>query len=262
MTALLHALPRPAVTLTESEIDGAEILLVVFVVTLILLGAFAINMRLMTLGQQLTGRHRTRRPVAAAQLVVWSLAVLGSAAFVVWLAPGLVPLLVVALLLAGALASVDALRSVLAGLVLSVRRPFRRGDLVVIGQTAGVVRRVGLLTVELETDDQSVVEVPARDVLTSAVRHPTPAARRGVPVSLLYPLPADADPRRAQQAGMAAAILTRYAAPRRAPTVILMPPDTQCATWRLQIHGAAFDPAHTAAWQSDVTDLLRDTLKA
>lgn len=249
------------VVLSQAELDGTELLLVMVVVALVLLAAYVANARLQAIAARLADTRRTRRPEAALQLLVWLAAALGSAVFVVLVTPGLVPLLAMAALLAGALASVDALRSLMAGLILAVRRPFRRGDLVVIGQVTGLVRRVGLLTVELETDDQSVVEVPTRAALTESVRHPTAAARRGVPVSLIYPLPAGVDPRRAQRAGMAAAILTRYAAPRRAPTVVLMPPDAQGASWRLHIQGAAFDPAHTATWQSDVTDLLRDTLK-
>lgn len=256
----LSRLVTPAISLTNAEIDGAEILLAVFAVGLVLASAFALNLRLIALGQHLSRGSRSRRPLAALQVVIWGVAVLVSTALVVGLAPGMVPLIVVALLLAGALASVDALRSTLAGLILLVRRPFRRGDLVVIGETSGVVRRLGLLTVELETDDQSVIEVPTRQVLSVAVRHPRPTTRRGVPVSLIYPLPPESDPRTARQAAMAAAILSRYAAPHRTPTVVLLPPDPTTRAWRLQIQGAAFDPAHTAAWQSDVTDLLRDSL--
>ncbi|GMV41852.1 MAG: hypothetical protein AMXMBFR64_35680 [Myxococcales bacterium] len=256
MTPLGPSTGTLAIALTQAEIDVAELLLVVLSVGAVLAGAFALSARLAREG----AARRERRVLAGVRVGVWVLAGLSSAALVAALAPGGVPLLVLALLLALALASVDALRNAVAGAILAVRRPFRVGDLVVIGDTAGLVRRVGLLTVELETDDQSVIEVPTRRILEVAVRHPRPTTRRGVPVSLIYPLPPAADPRKARQAALAAAILSRYAAPHRAPTVVLLPPDPTTTTWRLHIQGAAFDPAHTAAWQSDVTDLLRDSL--
>jgi small-conductance mechanosensitive channel len=250
-----------ALTLRELGLEPGSVALALAVSAAILMGVWAANARLLQGAASLRRRtDRVERPLLALQITLWVLG-LGCVLLVVAaLAPAVLPVALLGLLLAGSLASVDLLRNLLAGLVLAVRRPFMRGELVVIGDARGVVRRVGLLSVVLEADDASLVEVPTRRVLSEALHHPMPRAGRGVPVSVVFAVPLSTEPSHARKMAMAAAVLSRYAAPRRGPSVTLLPPDEAHPAFRVEVRGAAFDAAHVSAWRDDVTDLYRDAV--
>jgi len=84
------------------------------------------------------------------------------------------------------------------GLILLWERPIRVGDLVVVGDGEGHVRRINVRATEIETFDRSTVIVPNSNLISGVVRNRVRSDRVGrvvVPVSV----PRTADPVRAAE---------------------------------------------------------------
>ncbi len=91
----------------------------------------------------------------------------------------------------------DILANFVAGVLLQVRRPFRRGDQVKLGEFEGKVDDVNLRTVELTTFDGLTVYLPNAEVLKAPIVNytRTPLSRTSLTVGLAY----DTDLAHAQQ---------------------------------------------------------------
>lgn len=96
----------------------------------------------------------------------------------------------------------DILQNFVAGVLLQVRRPFRRGDQVKLSAYEGKVDDVNLRTVELTTFDGLTVYLPNAEVLKAPIVNytRTPMSRTSLTVGLAY----DTDLPRAQQVLVAA----------------------------------------------------------
>ena len=84
------------------------------------------------------------------------------------------------------------------GLILLWERPIRVGDLVVVGDGEGYVRRINVRATEIETFDRSTVIVPNSNLISGVVRNRVRSDRTGrviVPVRV----PRTADPVRAAE---------------------------------------------------------------
>jgi potassium-dependent mechanosensitive channel len=74
------------------------------------------------------------------------------------------------------------------GLILLWERPIRVGDLIVVGDGEGVVRRINVRSTEIETFDRSTVIVPNSNLITGVVKNRVRSDRTGrVIVSLSAP---------------------------------------------------------------------------
>jgi potassium efflux system protein len=101
------------------------------------------------------------------------------------------------------------------GLILLVERPIRVGDLVVVGDGEGYVRKISVRATEIETYDRSTVIVPNSNLISGTVRNRVRGDRTGrviLPVNVL----------RNQDPVRAAEILTDVAS--RHPDVLSEPP--------------------------------------
>jgi small conductance mechanosensitive channel len=115
--------------------------------------------------------------LVAAVTVAWSLSLVG-----VRLGP-----LVGALGVGGlavALATQNILSSVLASLILRLRRPFKKGDQVATNSVEGTVEGVSWRTVELRTFDGERAFVPCAEVLSNPVINYTAMGRRRTALGL------------------------------------------------------------------------------
>src|SRR6476660_2868241 len=84
------------------------------------------------------------------------------------------------------------------GLILLWERPIRVGDLVVVGDGEGYVRRINVRATEIETFDRSTVLVPNSNLISGVVKNRVRSDRTGrviAPVSV----PRTADPVRAAE---------------------------------------------------------------
>ena len=79
------------------------------------------------------------------------------------------------------------------GLILLWERPIRVGDLVVVGDGEGYVRRINVRATEIETFDRSIVMVPNSNLISGVVRNRVRADRIGR-VIVTVPVPRASDP--------------------------------------------------------------------
>lgn len=90
------------------------------------------------------------------------------------------------------------------GLILLWERPIRVGDLIVVGEGEGIVRRINVRSTEIETFDRSTVIVPNSNLISGVVKNRVRSDRTGrVIVSLT--VPRTADPARVNEVMLAAA---------------------------------------------------------
>ena len=79
------------------------------------------------------------------------------------------------------------------GLILLWERPIRVGDLVVVGDGEGYVRRISVRATEIETFDRSTVVVPNSNLISGVVRNRVRTDRTGR-VIVNVPVPRASDP--------------------------------------------------------------------
>jgi len=79
------------------------------------------------------------------------------------------------------------------GLILLWERPIRVGDLVVVGDGEGYVRRINVRATEIETFDRSTVVVPNSNLISGVVRNRVRSDRTGR-VMITVPVPRTSDP--------------------------------------------------------------------
>jgi small-conductance mechanosensitive channel len=90
------------------------------------------------------------------------------------------------------------------GLILLWERPIRVGDLIVVGDGEGVVRRINVRSTEIETFDRSTVIMPNSNLISGVVKNRVRSDRTGrVVVSLS--VPRSADPERVRSVLVSAA---------------------------------------------------------
>ena len=101
-----------------------------------------------------------------------------------------------------AFAAQDLLANLIAGVMISIRRPIRYGDQIATGEYEGTVEDVNLRTVEIRTYDGNTVLVPNKDVLQNPIVNytRTPYRRTETIVGVAY----DTDLERARQVLLAA----------------------------------------------------------
>lgn len=100
------------------------------------------------------------------------------------------------------------------GLILLWERPIRVGDLIVVGDGEGVVKRINVRSTEVETGDRSVVIVPNSNLITGVVKNRVRSDRTGR-VLVALQAPRSIDPQRVR------ALMERAA--RKHPNVLKEP---------------------------------------
>jgi small-conductance mechanosensitive channel len=90
------------------------------------------------------------------------------------------------------------------GLILLWERPIRVGDLIVVGDGEGVVRRINVRSTEIETFDRSTVIVPNSNLISGVVKNRVRSDRTGR-VIVAIPVPRTADAAQVRELMLAAA---------------------------------------------------------
>ncbi|MGE3712895.1 MAG: mechanosensitive ion channel family protein, partial [Hyphomicrobiaceae bacterium] len=87
------------------------------------------------------------------------------------------------------LAMLPLFNNVVSGLILLFERPVKVGDWIVVGADEGIVRRLSVLSTEIETFDRSSVVIPNSELITGRVKNWTlrdPLGRVRLPIGIAY----------------------------------------------------------------------------
>jgi small conductance mechanosensitive channel len=143
----------------------------------------------------------------------------------------------------------DYLSSVIAGVVATFERPYRRGDWVTLEGSYGVVRDVGFRAVQLVTLDDTVVTVPHNRIWENRVRNANDGGHTLMCVADFHVLP-DHDAARARARLGDVALTSAYLAVDR-PVVVAVSEHPWGTRYRLKAY--PFDAAQQVAFVSDLT---------
>ncbi|MEZ5818009.1 MAG: mechanosensitive ion channel family protein [Hyphomicrobiaceae bacterium] len=87
----------------------------------------------------------------------------------------------------------DILQNWLAGLLILLRQPFRRGDQIHVGQIEGTVHRINQRATMIRTYDNRIVVVPNADIYTSSITVMTAYAKRRIALDITVGYDHDVD---------------------------------------------------------------------
>ncbi len=215
-----------------------------------------------TLGRllDLPGLHRFRRWLALGRVLLWSFVAfdvvfaLGHAVTEHWLVLGVV---VVAI---AALAGLDWLRNVVAGLALAFEDRFRPGDLVRHRDVEGELVHFGTRAVTLRSREGTLHHVPNQRFVRESLTHLETEGKAAC--DILVALPRGVSPDRALRLAEQAAFLTPLASPHHRPQAFLdVDADDGDTGVRLHIRGYPFDPAYRDHYRSDVVARVHSLLR-
>lgn len=105
------------------------------------------------------------------------------------------------------------------GLILLWERPIRVGDLVVVGDGEGHVRRINVRSTEIQTSDRTTIIVPNSNLISGVVRNRVRADRMGR-VVISIPVTRGTDPDKVAELVKACALNHREVASSPAPNVL------------------------------------------
>lgn len=208
---------------------------------------------------KLPGLRRVRHWLLLTRVLIWTVATFNTVFALfrpvtehwVWLG-----VLVLGLM---ALAGIDWLRNVAAGLAVAFESHFHVGDLVRFGDIEGEVVNLGTRAVTMRAPDGTLHQIPNENLTKDAVTHLE--ADGEAACEIVVRLPTGVSPERAVKLAQQAAFLTPLASPRHRPDVFLDVDNNGGQGIELHIRGFAFDPSYREHFRSDVVARVYDMLR-
>jgi len=145
-----------------------------------------------------------------------------------------------------------------AGLIVLVEQPVRRGDFVQIGNVEGTVVAVGLRASQVETRDGSFLVVPNAKWVTEFVTnfsYPVPRQRWSVELEVEL----EEDPSRVR--AVMEAVASRHPSVLRAPAPEVRLEDVKAGNLRFSLHAWVADPAEGRRVASDLRFALVEAMR-
>lgn len=162
---------------------------------------------------------------------------------------------VLVLFLLTALASIGWLRSVMAGVAISLEGRINLGDSIRIGGLSGEVMTFGVRSLTLRAVDGSLHEIPNEKLVVESVTNLSGDGGDSA-TEFVIPVPPNVDPEHAVQVARDVAILTPLASPRHQPEVFLES-GAAVQQYEIRVRGYAFDAAYQDHFRSDVVARLQ-----
>ena len=217
----------------------------------VLLGVAAAVSYLLVRAMKLRLAERVKRWASLGHVAVWSIAILVSGALLIRAGASewLFFLLSLAALLV--LLNLGWLRSLLAGVALTLEHHLEVGDTVRLDEMEGDIVHFGLRATRIRAVDGTLHDIPNDQLLTRNVANLSGDGSDSACVITVI-VPAHLAPERATRLAWEAAIVTPLASPRHRPEVFLHERRDQDDPLRLEIRGYAFDPNYQANFRSDV----------
>lgn len=163
------------------------------------------------------------------------------------------------LFLGAVIVSVGWLRSVAAGVALSIEGRFGIGDSIRVGDVEGEVVMFGMRAVRLRSFDGTLHSIPNDKFMTESIANLT-GGGGGSACEIRVPLPRAVVPEDALSIAREIAVVTPYASPRHRPEVFLLPRRDDARRLDIAVRGYAFDAAFQDHFRSDVISRLNAAL--
>ena len=205
--------------------------------------------------------ERVKRWMPIAHVGVWAVTFLLAAALSIrhasteWLIFGLVLVFVIVAL------NLNWLRSVLAGVTLTLEHHLEVGDSVRVEDLEGDITHFGLRATRIRAIDGTLHDIPNEDLLTQHVANLSGDGSDSA-CQILIAVPPGVTAREASEIALRAAILSPLASPRHRPEVFLRERADLDAPLQLHVRGYAFDPSYQDHFRSDVLERVMQRFAA
>lgn len=193
---------------------------------------------------------------ALLRVFLWALTLVVILAVTARFSPPLAWLLLPAGALALALATANLLRDAIIGVGHALSRRVEAGEYVAIGNTEGVVVRVGIRTLTLRQLDGTQVEVPQHLIAQQGIRQ-LRAEAGGHPTTVDLLVPTDVPLKVAMEEARLAALLAPHAHLGGHPTVTLADDNPEL----LRIQGLCINPFAAAHYRAQVALAFRTAIE-
>ncbi|MCC5926203.1 MAG: mechanosensitive ion channel [Bacteroidetes bacterium] len=192
-------------------ISFGKIFMSILVLLLVWVGSRFISSVLTNLSERFSGQRLfIKRLVPIVKVLVWSVALYFIIAGI--LQPPLETIITVSasIGIAVGFASQDILRNIFGGIMIILDRPFQVGDKIEVDKQYGEVLQIGLRSVRIVTEDDSVVTVPNAEIMNKSVSNANSSALDCQVVAELF-LPRTIDTRLVEKVCRKAAMTSRFA---------------------------------------------------
>lgn len=202
--------PRNIPSLTE-VISFGKLFTSLLVLFLVWLASKFLSSVLTNLSERFSGQRLfIKRLIPITKVLVWT----GALYFVIAgiLQPPLETIITVSasIGIAVGFASQDILRNIFGGIMIILDRPFQVGDKIEVDKQYGEVVQIGLRSVRIVTEDDSVVTVPNAEIVNKSVSNANSSALDCQVVAELF-LPRNTEPRKVEKICRKAATTSRFA---------------------------------------------------
>jgi small-conductance mechanosensitive channel len=192
-------------------ISFGKIFMSMLVLLIVWLGSRFVSSVLINLSERFSGQRLfIKRLVPIVKVVFWS----GALYFIIAgiLQPPLETIITVSasIGIAVGFASQDILRNIFGGIMIILDRPFQVGDKIEVDKQYGEVIQIGLRSVRIVTEDDSMVTVPNAEIMNKSVSNANSSALDCQVVAELF-LPRTIDTRIVQKVCRKAAMTSRFA---------------------------------------------------
>jgi len=202
--------------------------------------------------------ERVKRWAPIGHVLIWGISMLMSGAVAIrmgspdWLFFGLALVVMLVVL------NLSWLRSLLAGVALTLEHHLEIGDSVRVDDLEGDITHFGLRATQIRAVDGTLHDIPNERLLTHNVANLRSDGSDSA-CTIQIAVPTHISVTSAKQIALDAAMLSPLASPRHRPDVFLSEREHPEAPLHLQIRGYAFDPNYQEHFRSDViTRVMKD----
>lgn len=217
---------------------------------------------LVNLSERFTNyRLGIKRMVPIFRLFIWTFALYIIIAGVINPPLGTVLTVLASIGIAVGFAAQDILKNVFGGIMIILDRPFQVGDKIEVNDHYGEVIAIGLRSIRIVTQDDSIVSIPNSEIMITAVSNANSSALDCQVVAEIF-LPMEVDVEMVKRIAYKAAASSRYAYLQK-PIAVRVSNEVyeQNFVVKLRVKAYVLDIRYEFPFKSDMTELILGELK-
>lgn len=251
-------------TLSEFEnlISFGTILAVIILLVITYLVNRLLAIILVNLSERFTNyRLGIKRMVPVFRLFIWAFALYIIIAGVISPPLGTVLTVLASIGIAVGFAAQDILKNVFGGIMIILDRPFQVGDKIEVNDHYGEVIAIGLRSIRIVTQDDSIVSIPNSEIVNTAVSNANSSALDCQVVAEIF-LPMEVDVEAVKRIAYKAAASSRYVYLQK-PIAVRVSNEVYEENFvvKLRVKAYVLDIRYEFPFKSDMTELILGELK-